>query len=82
MLPSPRSLMAARILAGLSQSQLASEAGVSRSAISRLETEGADTRTSTVEAVIRVLRAHEVEVTAESDGEWDRIRWRRRSNAD
>jgi predicted transcriptional regulator len=77
MLPSPRSLMAARILAGLSQSQLAALAGVSRSAISRLETEGADTRSSTVDAVIRALRAHHVEVVAE-DEDWDRIRWRRR----
>jgi predicted transcriptional regulator len=76
MFPSPRSIMAARILAGLSQSELAAKAGVSRSAISRLETDNADTRTSTMKAVVGALRDLNIEVTVEKDGRWDLIRWR------
>ena len=56
----PRVLAAARALAGLSQGELAREAGVHRNIVLRIEA-GADLRVSTQEALIAALANHGVE---------------------
>jgi predicted transcriptional regulator len=55
MLPSPRLLAAARILADLTQAELATRARVSVSAVRRLEVGDTDARASTIEALAKAL---------------------------
>ena len=50
-----RALKAARTAAGLSQAQVAAEAGVSREVVSRLESGRRAARTDTLSAVLDVL---------------------------
>ena len=61
----PKLLAAARVLSGLSQAELAGEAGVHRNAVQRIES-GADLRTSTLKALLDVLERHGVEFVAKS----------------
>lgn len=68
MLPSPRAVQAARILAGLSQAELAAAAGISRTALSRLEAARVDTRSRTLSAVLAALRDRGVFLEVDLDG--------------
>ncbi len=54
-LPPPRVLAAARVLAGLSQEELARRVGVDRSIIKRYEAGRSEARASTLERVVEVL---------------------------
>ncbi len=57
----PRLLAAARVLTGLSQAELAQEAGVHRNALQRIEA-GSDVRLSTLTALMDALLRHGVEI--------------------
>src|SRR4051794_30820773 len=66
MLLDGRLCTAARILAGLSQTELAAEASLSVSVVARFEQGVTQPRTGTIRAIMEVLGAHGVEVMPES----------------
>jgi transcriptional regulator with XRE-family HTH domain len=76
--PSPRLLVAARTLVGLGQEELAERAGISASALRRLERGETSARSSTVDAITRALLALGVEFLLDPTGEKEGIQWRRR----
>jgi transcriptional regulator with XRE-family HTH domain len=61
-IPSPRLIAAARTLAGLTQEQLATEAGVHRTMISRYEAGTNLMRIDKLEQVIQALRKHGIRI--------------------
>ena len=65
--PSRRLLTAARVLAGLTQNELASAAGVAPSVLQGIEQGRSDPRLSTVLALIDALRRYGVALVPESD---------------
>jgi predicted transcriptional regulator len=65
MLPNLTRLKAARLAKMLSQDELAKKAGVSRVAITRLETGKVDARFSTVRKLAAALGVEPTELTAE-----------------
>jgi predicted transcriptional regulator len=67
MLRMPRLLVAGRILAGLSQRELAQAAGISVSVLQAIEQGKSDPRLSTVLALIDALRQHDVQLISEND---------------
>lgn len=71
MLRSPRVLVAARALAGMSQSDLAAAAGVAVSVLQAIEQGRSDPKLSTVLALLDALKARGVELVPESD----RVAW-------
>lgn len=56
MFPSPRLLAAARVLVGLSQRELAAEAGLAASSVGRYEAGLSTMRANTFSAIIKVLK--------------------------
>ncbi|RKK04926.1 helix-turn-helix domain-containing protein [Pseudoroseomonas wenyumeiae] len=74
MLPSPRLLAAARILANVTQTELALRAGVSVSALRRLEVGDTDARLNTVLALTEALRACGIEFLLEPSAKTEGIR--------
>jgi transcriptional regulator with XRE-family HTH domain len=64
-MPTGEQIRAGRALAGVSQTELADLAGVSRSAVARLELKQAATRSDTVEALERALARLGVELTTD-----------------
>ena len=66
MLPSPRLIAAARVLAGLSRTELAAKAGIHVNALKRLEQGQTNPRASTIEAVVSVLSDHGIEFLGEA----------------
>lgn len=66
MLRSHRLLIAARALAGLSQSELASEAGVALSVLQAFEQNRSDPKLSTILALLDVLKSKGVELLPET----------------
>ncbi|WP_439598756.1 helix-turn-helix transcriptional regulator [Falsiroseomonas sp.] len=69
MLQLPRLLTAARVLAGLTQAELAHAAGVATSVLQALEQGRSDPKLSTVIAIFQALRARGVAVTWEPENE-------------
>src|SRR5260370_41403940 len=67
MFRTPRLLVAARTLAGLSQPELAAEAGIAPSVLGAIEQGRSDPRQSTVLAIIDALKARGVVLVPESD---------------
>ena len=67
MLLDPCLFTAARILAGLSQADLAAEAGIAVSVVARFEQRKTQPRLSTLRAILGVLDRHGVEFMAESE---------------
>src|SRR4051794_5999566 len=67
MLLDGRLCTAARVLAGLSQTELAAEASLSVSVVARFEQGVSQPRTGTIRAIMDVLGAHGVEVMPESE---------------
>jgi predicted transcriptional regulator len=67
MIPPPRQFAAARVLAGLSQAELAKRARVAESAILRYETGKSDPRVTTIAAMMRALAELGVEFLDETD---------------
>jgi len=65
MIGSHRLLVAGRVLAGLSQQELATEAHVALSVVQAIEQGKSDPRLSTVRALAEVLREHRVEILVE-----------------
>jgi transcriptional regulator with XRE-family HTH domain len=60
-------LVAARVLAGLSQRELAQEAGVSLSVLQAIEQGKSDPRLSTVLALVDALRRHDIQLLGEDE---------------
>ena len=58
---------AARVLAGLSQAELAAQAGVAVSVLARFEQGLSQPRLGTIRAVLAVLAAHGIELTGETE---------------
>ncbi|MDB5376493.1 MAG: family transcriptional regulator [Rubritepida sp.] len=71
MLRSPRMLVAARVLAGLNQAQLAATAGIALSVLQAIEQGRSDPKLSTVLALLDVLKARGVELAPETE----RVAW-------
>jgi transcriptional regulator with XRE-family HTH domain len=67
MLRSPRVLVAARVLAGLTQPELAAAAGIAPSVLGAIEQGRSDPRLSTVLAILDALKARGVELAPETD---------------
>ena len=67
MVRSHRLFIAGRALAGLSQSELAAEAGVAVSVVQAIEQNRSDPKLSTVLALLDVLKSHGVELIAETE---------------
>lgn len=67
MLPSPKLFAAARVRAGLTQSEMAAKSKVSKAAVNRIEAEGTSPRSATVIAVLNVLRKHGIRFLDEDD---------------
>ena len=67
MLRSHRLFIAARALAGLSQSQLAAEAGVALSVLQAVEQGRSDPKLTTVLALLDVLKSKGIELLPDSD---------------
>ena len=65
---SARQLKAARALLGWSQAQLAKEAGLSTTAVFRLEADMSDARLSTLEAILGALERRGIEFVSSADG--------------
>ena len=61
-------LRAARAVLGLSQKELAAEAGVSQPALNLIERQQSSPRLNTVEAIEAVFRARGVEFSVDRDG--------------
>lgn len=66
--PPPRFLAAARVLAGLSQVDLARLAGVAVSSLARYERGDRTIRSDTLAALLTVLRARGIQFGLEGDG--------------
>ncbi len=66
MLRSHRLFIAARALAGLSQSELASEAGVALSVLQAIEQNRSDPKLSTILALLDVLKSKGIELLPET----------------
>lgn len=76
-----RLCIAARILAGLSQAELAARASLRVSVVARFEQGITQPRLGTLQAILAVLAAHGVELTGQTDryaggiglvkGKWD-----------
>ncbi|WP_370288013.1 helix-turn-helix domain-containing protein [Siccirubricoccus soli] len=79
MLPSPRLLAAARILANVTQAELAKRAGVSVSALRRLEVGDTNARVATVEALTKALIACGIEFLYDQTADREGIRHARPS---
>ena len=79
MLPSPRLLAAARILANVTQAELAKRAGVSVSALRRLEVGDTNARVGTVEALTTALIACGIEFLYDQKADREGIRHARPS---
>jgi transcriptional regulator with XRE-family HTH domain len=71
MIRSPRVLIAARVLAGLTQSELAAAAGIAVSVLQAIEQGQSDPKLSTINAILSVLRSHGVDLVQETD----RVAW-------
>lgn len=71
MFRSPRVLVAARVLAGLTQPELAAAAGIASSVLGAIEQGRSDPRQSTVLAIVDALKARGVELVPETD----RVAW-------
>ena len=71
---SPQQIKAARALLGWSQSRLAEKAGLSIAAVARLESDLADARVSTLEAILDALQNHGIEFLSERDGAFGVLR--------
>ena len=67
MLLDPLLFTAARILAGLSQTDLAAEAGIAVSVVARFEQRKTQPRLNTLQAILGVFERHGVELLAESE---------------
>jgi transcriptional regulator with XRE-family HTH domain len=67
-LPPPRLLAAARVLVGLSQRELAAEAGLDRSLIGRYEAGLSMLRADSLGAILVVLKAHGIRFVEDMDG--------------
>ncbi len=67
MVRSHRLFIAGRALAGMSQSELAAEAGVAVSVVQAIEQNRSDPKLSTVLAILDVLKIHGVELVAETE---------------
>ena len=67
MLRSHRLIIAGRVLAGLSQSELASQAGVALSVLQAIEQGRSDPKLSTVIALVDALRSKGVELLPDTD---------------
>ena len=67
MLPTPRLVIAARILAGLSQNDLATEAGIGIATLRRYERGDTNPRADKLNAILGALRAHGVQFVEETD---------------
>ncbi len=65
-LPPPRLLAAGRVLAGLTQRELATAAGLSTTTIARYESGAATMRTDTLGTIVAVLRGMRVRFVGES----------------
>ena len=61
-------LAAARVLLGLTQAQVAAEAGVNLGSLSRYESGASQLRSDTVNALLGVFRRHGIRFLAEQDG--------------
>ena len=59
-MPSPRLLAAARVLVGLSQKELAAEAGVSATVIGRYKSGATTLRSNSLDAILTALRRNGV----------------------
>jgi transcriptional regulator with XRE-family HTH domain len=66
-LPPPRLLAAARVLAGLSQRELATQAGIATSVIGRYEAGHSRLRSDSFEAILQVLRARGIRFVDATD---------------
>jgi transcriptional regulator with XRE-family HTH domain len=67
MVPPPRQVVAARVLAGLSQAELAKRADVAVSALSRYEAGHSMPRIDTIAAIVRALTKSGIVFTEETD---------------
>jgi transcriptional regulator with XRE-family HTH domain len=67
MFRSPRLLVAARVLAGMSQAELAAAAGVATSVLQAIEQGRSDPKLSTVLALLDALKACGVELVPETE---------------
>ena len=67
MLPTPRLVIAARILAGLSQADLATAAGIGIATLSRYERGESNPRADKLNAIFGALRAHGIQFVEETD---------------
>ncbi len=71
MLRSPRVLVAARVLAGMSQPELAAAAGIAVSVLQAIEQGRSDPRLSTVLALVDALKARGINLVPETE----RVAW-------
>jgi transcriptional regulator with XRE-family HTH domain len=67
MLPTPRLVIAARILTGLSQADLATAAGIGIATLSRYERGESNPRTDKLNAILGALREHGIQFVEETD---------------
>ncbi|WP_043342001.1 helix-turn-helix transcriptional regulator [Belnapia moabensis] len=67
MLRSPRVLVAARVLAGMSQPELAAAAGIAVSVLQAIEQGRSDPRLSTVLALVDALKARGINLVPETE---------------
>ncbi len=67
MLPTPRLIIAARILAGLSQADLAAAAGIGIATLSRYERGESNPRSDKLNAIVGALQAHDIQFVTETD---------------
>jgi predicted transcriptional regulator len=68
MLRTPRTIIAARVLADLTQKDLAEAAGIALSVLQAIEQGSADPKNSTVIAIIDALAGKGVRILPEEDG--------------
>ncbi len=74
LLPSPRLLVAARILAGLTQEALAAAAGISSSALMRIERGGTRPHVRTLHKLQDALMVEGVQFVFDSEGNFEGIK--------